>query len=279
MKKGSFRCAQHRYTIHGKEVPNLADEGTTKVLGAIYGVSAEKVAAQITGTLKKQMQRIDEANIGGATKLLIYNDYTIPAWKYRLAVQKEPTVRARELRQLENIATGFLKKWAGVPRSATRAILYGRDGLGLTPFSQAVVATQVEVLEQAAKGDQELRRALPSQVTRHDGREDGFSPIAVAFAIWTGTSSADQKTVDGAQQPQGGRSYAIWLREQEQPSSNGESQGSPSNRKRSGRKDGRDLKANHSRKLYLQTPDSSRIRKACSSATRGTSKKPSKQPS
>ena len=46
MKKGSFRCAQHRYTIHGNEVPNLADEGTTKFLGAVYDVSAEKVSAE-----------------------------------------------------------------------------------------------------------------------------------------------------------------------------------------------------------------------------------------
>ena len=55
MKKGSLKCAQHRYSIHGKEVPNLADEGTTKFLGAVYGVSAEKVAAQLTGTLKTQL--------------------------------------------------------------------------------------------------------------------------------------------------------------------------------------------------------------------------------
>ena len=48
MKRGSFKGAQHRYTVHGKEVPNLADVGTTKFLGAVYGVSAEKVAAQLT---------------------------------------------------------------------------------------------------------------------------------------------------------------------------------------------------------------------------------------
>ena len=162
----------------------------------------EKVAAQLVGTLKTQLQRIDEVNIAGATKLLIYNDYVIPAWKYRLAVQRELTVRAKELRQLEDIATGFLKKWAGVPRNATRAILYGQNGLGLTQFSQAAVATQVEILEQAARGDQELRRALASQVTRHDGREDRFSPIAVAFAIWTGTSAGDQKAADEQRKPQ-----------------------------------------------------------------------------
>ena len=94
----------------------------------------------------------------------------------------------------------FLKRWAKVPRNATRAILYGDAGLGLTPFTKAAVATQVEVLEQAAKGDQELRRAIAAQVTRHDGREDGLSPIAVAFAIWTGQARAEDRPTgeDGA---------------------------------------------------------------------------------
>ena len=41
MKKGPFRCAQHRFTIYGKEVPNLADEGTPHFLGAIYGAGQE----------------------------------------------------------------------------------------------------------------------------------------------------------------------------------------------------------------------------------------------
>ena len=31
MKKGSFKNAHHRYTIRGKEVPNLADEGTDQI--------------------------------------------------------------------------------------------------------------------------------------------------------------------------------------------------------------------------------------------------------
>ena len=32
-------------------------------------------------------------------------------------------------------------------------------------------------------------------MTRHDGREDGFSPIAAAFAIWTGAQRAEVEQV------------------------------------------------------------------------------------
>ena len=72
--------------------------------------------------------------------------------------------------------------------------------LGLTPFTKAALVTQIEVIEQAARGDQELRRAIAAQVTRHDGREDGMSPIAAAFAIWTGQARADDRPAgeDGA---------------------------------------------------------------------------------
>jgi len=191
-------------TINRKEVPNLADVGATKFLGAVYGIDAAKVEAELTKTLRTQLERVDAANVGGAVKLLIYNDYVVPSWKYRLAVQKELATRGKELRTLEDIAASFLKKWAKIPRSATRAILYSGDGLGLTPFTKAALVTQIEVLEQAAKGGQELRRAIAEQVTRHDGREDGMSPIAAAFAIWIGRELASgEPAEDGTRQRKG----------------------------------------------------------------------------
>ncbi len=102
-------------------------------------------------------------------------------------MQPELATRKRELRKLESVATHFLKKWAKLPQSATRAALYGQGGLGLTPFTREAVITACEVIEQAAKGDEELRRALARQVESEvDGTMDGFNPIAVAFAIWTG---------------------------------------------------------------------------------------------
>ena len=62
----------------------------------------------------------------------------------------------------------------------------------MTPFSREAVITACEVIEQAAKGDEELRRALARQVESEDGTADGFNPTAVAFAIWTGARSAAQ---------------------------------------------------------------------------------------
>ena len=194
MRKGSFRGAHHQYVLRGlagaeAEIPTLAVAKTTKFLGAVYGASPAAVRGEVTGALQTEMERIDAANVGDAIKILIYQDYLVPAWKYRLAVQEELTTRRRELRALEDIATRFLKRWARLPQSATRAILYGDAGMGLASFSHMAVATQVEVLEQAAKGDEELRRAVAEQVTREDAGEDGFNPTAVAFAIWTGRSA------------------------------------------------------------------------------------------
>ena len=59
----------------GRQVPNLADVGTTKFLGAVYGIDAAKVEAELTKTLRTQLERVDAANVGGAVKLLICNDY------------------------------------------------------------------------------------------------------------------------------------------------------------------------------------------------------------
>ena len=47
------------------------------------------------------------------TKMMMYEDYVIPMWKYKLAVQKELATRTTELKKLENLATHFLKRWIG----------------------------------------------------------------------------------------------------------------------------------------------------------------------
>ena len=204
MKRGSLGGAQERLSLRtweGKsvDVPTIADERLTKFLGAVYGASAKEVGDSLVETLKTELTRIDEVNIKPGFKLCIYEDYLLPAWKYRLAVQPELATRKRELRQLEAVATKFLKKWARLPQSVTRAALYGEGGMRLTPFAREAVATACEVIEQAAKGDVELRRALAREVMKEDKTREGFNPTAVAFAVWTGARADMTSTMaDGS---------------------------------------------------------------------------------
>ena len=88
-------------------------EGSTKILGKLLDVSlsATKTAA------KKKI--VDTLPICGKYKLWLYQNYIVALLRFHLSVDT-----TSEAIKLQNLATRYLKKWLGLPRSATCAILY-----------------------------------------------------------------------------------------------------------------------------------------------------------
>ena len=54
-------------------------------------------------------------------KLWLYRNYIISLLRFHLSVD---AVTKGAVTKMENMATRYLKKWLGLPRSATRAVLY-----------------------------------------------------------------------------------------------------------------------------------------------------------
>ena len=100
-------------------------EGGTKFLGKSLEVSlsATKSVAnkKMCNLLSNLLSTTDVLPIRGEYKLWLYRNYIISLLCFHLSVD---AVTKGAVTKMENMATRYLKKWLGLPRSATRAVLY-----------------------------------------------------------------------------------------------------------------------------------------------------------
>ena len=95
-------------------------EGGTKFLGKSLEVSSSATKAtankNMIDSLSQLLSATDLLPIRGEYKLWLYRNYTVSLLHFHLSVDA--------ITKLENLATCYLKKWLGLPRCATRALLY-----------------------------------------------------------------------------------------------------------------------------------------------------------
>ena len=100
-------------------------EGSTKFLGKSLDVSLSATKAiakkRITDKLSYLLSTTDNLPIRGEYKLWLYRNYIISLLRFHLAVD---AISKHAIGKLENLATRYIKRWLGLPRSSTRAILY-----------------------------------------------------------------------------------------------------------------------------------------------------------
>ena len=70
---------------------------------------------------KAALSKVDRRPIRGEYKMWIYRNYLAPSINFHLAVD---AISRSSLHKMEALATKMLKRWLGLPRSATKAILY-----------------------------------------------------------------------------------------------------------------------------------------------------------
>ena len=68
----------------------------------------------------------DVLPIQGEYKLWLCRNYIISLLRFHLSVD---AVTKGAVAKMENMATRYLKKWLGLPKSATRAVLYYPGGV------------------------------------------------------------------------------------------------------------------------------------------------------
>ena len=79
--------------------------------------TAEK---KMTNKLSDLLSSVDTLPIRGEYKLWLYRNYIVSLIRFCLSVD---AITNDAIRKLETLASRYLKKWLGLPRSATRTIL------------------------------------------------------------------------------------------------------------------------------------------------------------
>ena len=137
-------------TVIGKKAFQLSGgctksitEGGTKFLGKSLEVSlcATKAAAnkKMTDSLSQLLSATDLLPICGEYKLWLYRNYIVSLLCFHLSVD---AITKYAIGKLENLATHYLKKWLGLPRCTTQALLYYR---GVCCPSVSVVSREAKL--------------------------------------------------------------------------------------------------------------------------------------
>ena len=115
------------FFIEEDRVPSIKDEGQ-KFLGKLLFFSNKSPVTFtfLETTLKEGMYRIDLISVRSKFKLWMYKEYFLPSERFLLTVH---TLTSTQLSKLDTLPDNYIKKWAGVQRSATNALIPLKAGL------------------------------------------------------------------------------------------------------------------------------------------------------
>ena len=140
------------FYIGDSEVPSIGDE-EQKFLGKLlfFSGKSEETFNLIKDTFLRGIANIDKALIRNEYKLWIYKNHFLPSKRFLLTVH---TLTQTQLQALDTLTDKALKKWIGVPRSATNVVIHMPQTLDIKSISQLYTETHtVSHTRTRLKGD------------------------------------------------------------------------------------------------------------------------------
>ena len=125
-EKENFKIGEHT-------VPSIADE-EQKFLGRVlfFSGKSSECFKLLQDNIKERLENLEMTAIRPEFKIEIYNIYILPSIRFLLTVHDLPITH---LRRLDTMADQYLKKWAGLPRCATNAIIHLNTALNIKKIS------------------------------------------------------------------------------------------------------------------------------------------------
>ena len=130
----SGKAKDEPFFIGDYKVPSIKDE-EQKFLGRVlfFSGKSEETFKLIKDTLIEALERVEASLIRPEYKLWILKNYLIPSKRFLLTVHTLPVTH---LKKLDTLVDKWTKQWAGVPRSATNAVLHMKEGLDIPSISE-----------------------------------------------------------------------------------------------------------------------------------------------
>ena len=121
------------FYIGDTRIPSISEE-EQKFLGKLlfFSGKSEETFSLVRDTLKEALANIDASLIRPEYKLWILKNYLIPSKRFLLTVH---TLTQTHLKQLDTFVDKHTKKWSGLPKSATNAIIHLQEGLDIPSIS------------------------------------------------------------------------------------------------------------------------------------------------
>ena len=154
-----------QFNFENNVIPSISEE-EQKFLGRVlfFNGKSEECYNLLENVITKKMNNLDQTLIRDEYKLEIYQMYILPFIRFLLTVHDLPQTY---LAKLDIKADQYLKKWAGLPKCATNAILHLNTALNIKKISTLYTETHcVTHCSTRLKGDRSVNLLLDNRLQR-----------------------------------------------------------------------------------------------------------------
>ena len=97
-------------------------------------------------------------------KLWIYSKYLLPSKRFLLTIH---TLTQTQLKTLDTFTDKAVKRWIGIPRSATNVVIHMKESLDIKSISQLYIETHtVSHIRTRLRGDSSVNNAINCTLQR-----------------------------------------------------------------------------------------------------------------
>ena len=146
-------------------IPSIKNE-EQKFLGKIlfFTGKQEETFSLIFNSFLEGLERINKSMVRNEFKLWIYSNYFLPSKRFLLTVHNLTTT---SLEKLDRLSDKYVKQWAGLPPSATNALLHMPVGMGFKSISEMYMEVHtVSHTRTRLKGDTIVNSVVSSTLER-----------------------------------------------------------------------------------------------------------------
>ena len=169
IKASVSKLVDPHLSIDGQHIPFAL--GPVKFLGRSFQIphNANKVKQDLSSCLQRMLERVDSCPLTRRQKLKMYRAGVCPRLSWPLMIEELPITWVEK--KLDAIATFYVKRWAGLARSANTAILYlpsKMGGLNLPIISVLYKRLQVTRQAQLLSSSDSCVRHLAERALQND---------------------------------------------------------------------------------------------------------------
>ena len=182
------------FHIGHTRIPSIRDEDQ-KFLGRLlfFSGKSEETFQHIKDTLKNALENIEASLVRSEYKLWILKNYLIPSKRFLLTVHTLPMTH---LKTLDTFMDQWIKKWAGIPKSATNVIIHLKEGLDIPSISSTYTeAHNTSHTRTRLQGDMVVNHVLDHTLQRESSYSHTYCTTTEAEKVFLDTLG--QNTVEG----------------------------------------------------------------------------------
>ena len=171
------------FTLGDSMIGSILHDSFHKFLGGIFtfNYSPSAVASVVKAKIRSQLENVDRLLVRNEYKVRIYADYFLGSLRFLFSVHD---LNKRQIDDLEALTHTFLKKWLGLPRGASWALVHDSHGLNVKSIAHLYYESRSLTLANIRFfSDGRVRHALDTKEAREGGWRRKFSSAMYAKGL------------------------------------------------------------------------------------------------